>query len=256
MSMKFTIITATYNSADSITYAIDSVKKQTYGNYEIVFIDGASKDNTVELIKESMKGIEDKVTLISETDKGIYDALNKGIENSSGDIIAFLHADDFYADTDVLSAVHKKFTTEKSDSVYGDLEYVSKENTEKVIRFWESGDFKYDKLKNGWMPPHPAFFVKREVYEKYGNFDLSFKIAADYDFMMRVLFKEKISTSYLPKVCVKMRVGGASNKSVVNILRKSKEDLRAMKNNGLGGIQSLVSKNVRKVPQFFRKNKA
>ena len=251
MSMKFSIITATYNSAASVADSINSVLIQTYKNYELIFIDGASIDNTVEVIGKAVESIKSKVQIISEPDKGIYDALNKGIINSSGDIIAFLHADDIYASNTVLKSVAAKFDESLIDSVYGDLEYVSKENAEKTIRFWRSGTFAHSKLKRGWMPPHPSFFVKKSVYDQFGLFDLSFKIAADYDFMMRVLFKEKISTTYLPEVLVKMRVGGESNKSVSNIVRKSKEDLKAMRKNGLGGVPALLSKNIRKVPQFF-----
>lgn len=255
MSIKFSVITATYNSSASVADTIKSILNQDYDNYEIIFIDGASKDKTLDVIKTETFSAIDKVKIISEPDAGIYDALNKGIMNSAGDVIAFLHADDFYASDNVLRNIAAKFDEADSDSVYGDLEYVRKENTEKIIRYWRSGSFTIAKLKKGWMPPHPAFFVKKEIYEKFGNFDLSFKIAADYDFMMRVLFKEKISTAYLPEVLVKMRVGGESNKSISNILKKSNEDLRAMKKNSLGGLPALISKNIRKVPQFFtRKN--
>lgn len=255
MPLKFSIITATYNSESSVKDAVNSILSQDYNNFELIIIDGASKDKTVEFIKDITVDSKVPFKIISEPDKGIYDALNKGIKNSTGDVIAFLHADDVYASSNVLKSVAAKFDESIVDSVYGDLEYVSKENTEKTIRFWKSGTFTHSKLKLGWMPPHPSFFVKKSVYNQFGLFDLSFKIAADYDFMMRVLFKEKISTAYLPEVLVKMRVGGESNKSVSNIVRKSKEDLRAMKQNGLGGVPALFSKNIRKVPQFFTRKK-
>jgi len=132
---------------------------------------------------------------------------------------------------------------------------VTKENTDKVVRYWKSGEFSEKKLKNGWMPPHPTFYVKRDIYEKYGTFDTSFKIAADYDSILRFLGKEEISTHYISEVLVKMRVGGASNKSIKNLMQKSREDLKAMKNNGVGHIGSLFVKNASKVPQFFRKTK-
>ena len=137
------------------------------------------------------------------------------------------------------------------DSVYGDLTYVTKEDTSKVVRYRKSGVFTLGKLKRGWMPPHPTFYVKREVYEKYGAFDTSFKISADYDSILRYLGREKISTYYIPEVLVKMRVGGASNKSIKNLIQKSKEDLRAMRNNKVGHVGSLFVKNASKVPQFF-----
>ena len=137
------------------------------------------------------------------------------------------------------------------DSIYGDLTYVTKDDTSKVVRYWKSRVFTMAKLKRGWMPPHPTFYVKREVYEKYGAFDTSFKIAADYDSILRFLGREKISTHYIPEVLVKMRVGGASNKSIKNLVQKSKEDFKAMKNNGVGNVGSLFVKNASKVPQFF-----
>ena len=199
--------------------------------------------------------IKDKLKIVSEPDQGIYEALNKGIKFASGDVISFLHSDDFYADECVLKNVADKFEESKSDSVYGDLQYVRKNNIGKIVRHWESGDFDLRKLKNGWMPPHPSFFVKKKVYKKHGDFDLSFKIAADYDFMMRVLFKGQISASYLPEVCVKMRVGGESNRSIRNVIRKTKEDFRAIKNNDLGGLSTLLCKHMRKIPQFISQNK-
>ena len=204
-------------------------------------IDGASKDKTVSIAQEVLSKSKVESTVISEADKGIYDALNKGILNATGDIIAFLHADDLYNSSSVLSTVaeHLKKNTDL-DSIYGDLVYVQKDNTDKVVRFWQSGECTKKGMKNGWMPPHPSFFVKKSVYEKFGDFDTSFRIAADYDFMMRVLYKHSISTFYIPEVFVKMRVGGASNKSLKNIVHKSKEDLRAMKNNGIGGAVNTV----------------
>ena len=250
---EFSIITATFNSAESVASTIKSIKEQSYNDYEVLFIDGASTDNTVDIIREHTADISDRIKIVSEADKGIYDALNKGLNAANGEIISFLHADDFYASTETLKKVSERFKRDSSGSVYGDLLYVGKGNTNKVIRHWQSGECTRRKLKRGWMPPHPSFFVKKSIYEKYGAFDVSLKIAADYDFMMRVLFKENISTSYLPEVLVKMRVGGVSNKSLKNILRKSREDLIAMKKNELGGFISLVIKNIRKLPQFFFK---
>ncbi len=257
MSLKFSIITATFNSEASVSETVHSLFGQTYENYELIVVDGASKDKTVEVIESISKklSMEEKVRIISEPDKGIYDALNKGIARATGDVIAFLHADDVYASNDVLKNIADKFMQDDSEAVYGDLEYVAKDDLRKTIRYWQSGNYDESKLKNGWMPPHPSFFVKRGVYEKFGNFDLQFRIAADYDFMMRVLYKGKIITSYIPAVFVKMRVGGASNKSLKNIICKSREDLRAMKKNGMGGLLTLVIKNLRKLPQFLQRSK-
>ena len=250
--MKCSIITATYNSSNTILDAVRSVQTQTYADVEHVIIDGASKDNTVQLIRSAYADSSNSPVIVSEPDKGIYDALNKGIEKSTGEVIAFLHADDLYSDSRVVEKVMSCFEGNDIDSVYGDLTYVNKENTNKVIRFWESGQYTIKKLKRGWMPPHPSFFVKRKIYERFGTFDTSFRIAADYDFMMRVLYKEKVSSFYLSEVLVKMRVGGESNRSLKNLIQKSKEDLQAMRNNKLGGIFTLFSKNLRKIPQFFR----
>ena len=252
--MKVSIITATYNSEKLVVDAINSLISQTYSDIQSVLIDGASKDGTVALVEKSFLNSKISSKIISEPDQGIYDALNKGINNADGDIIGFLHADDLYDNCDVISKVVSLFKKNPDlQSLYGDLVYVQKENTAKVVRYWQSGECSHVEMKKGWMPPHPAFFVRKEVYEKFGLFDTSYNIAADYDFMMRVLYKGGISTAYIPEVFVKMRVGGASNKSLKNIWRKSKEDLRAMKTNELGGVATLVNKNFRIIPQFFKK---
>lgn len=253
--MKCSIITATYNSSDTVLDAVNSIISQSFENIEPVIIDGASKDDTVSVIEEAYKKSKITPIIVSEPDKGIYDALNKGIERSTGDVIAFLHADDLYSDVNVIQKVMDCFEQSGVDSVYGDLTYVQKDNTDKVIRYWESGSYTVSDLEKGWMPPHPSFFVKRNLYKKFGSFDTSFRIAADYDFMMRILFKEKVSSQYLPEVLVKMRVGGESNRSLKNLIQKSKEDLRAMRNNDLGGFLTLSKKNLRKIPQFFKRSK-
>lgn len=248
--MKISIITSVWNNKATLGDAIDSVLAQTYDNIEYIIVDGASTDGTVELIQS----YGDKITkFVSEHDKGIYDGLNKGVALATGDIIGFLHSDDIYVDENTIAGVVETFQKHQSDSMYGDLVYVSKEDTSNVVRFWKSGDYAFEKLAKGWMPPHPTFFVKRECYTKYGAFDTTFRIAADYDFMLRVLGKHKISTAYLPKVIYKMRVGGASNKSIANIIKKSKEDIRALRNNNIGGYLTLLMKNLSKIPQFFKK---
>jgi len=244
--MKVSIITVVYNNKKTIKNAIESVLSQTYKNIEYIIIDGASIDGTVEIIKSYGNKID---KFISEPDKGIYDGLNKGINLASGDIIGFLHSDDVYTNDEVVKKVVEVFEKYNCDGVYGDLVYVSK-RSDKVIRYWKSGEFSIYKLKKGWMPPHPTLFLKREIYEKYGLFDLSFKIAADYDFMLRVL-KDNLKLSYIPEVLYKMRIGGESNKSLKNIILKSKEDYKALKKNRLGGISTLIYKNFIKIPQFF-----
>ena len=250
--MKISIITSTYNSLSTVQSSLDSFASQTYKNKEHVFIDGASKDGTKELLQGYCQKHENSI-LVSEPDKGIYDALNKGVANSTGDIIGICHSDDFFADEQVLSKVANAFGDKYIQAVYGDLQYVSKNNPENVVRNWVSGDYKLSLLKKGWMPPHPAFFVKKELYEKFGNFDLSYKIAADYDLMMRFLGVHGIVPGYIPEVLCKMRVGGESNRSLKNIWRKSCEDYRVMKSNGIGGLGTLFMKNFSKIGQFVKK---
>jgi len=248
--MKISIITSVYNSVSTIEDTIQSVLSQNYPNIEYIVVDGASKDGTVDTIQKYRNQI---AIFVSEKDKGIYDGMNKGIELATGDIIGFLHSDDIYTNEYVISEVIATFEKYGTDSIYGDLVYVERKNIENVVRYWKSGDYSIDKLVKGWTPPHPTFFLKKECYEKYGKFDLNLTISADYDFMLRVLGKHKISTAYLPKVIYKMRVGGASNKSIANIIKKSKEDIRALRNNNIGGYLTLLMKNLSKIPQFFKK---
>jgi len=227
-----------------------SVTTQTHTNVEYIVVDGGSTDGTLEIIKKFADRIS-KWT--SEPDNGIYDALNKGIGMATGDVVGFLHADDLFAADTVLTTVARHLERQNVDSCYGDLLYVDKNDINKTIRYWKSSPFDSALLKKGWMPPHPTFFVKRRAYEKYGMFDTSFSIAADYELMLRFLCQYKISTSYIPEVLVKMRMGGESNRSLRNLLRKSSEDYRAMKMHNVGGIFTLVRKNLSKIPQFFHR---
>jgi glycosyltransferase len=249
--LKISIITSVYNNQETIAEAMDSVLSQTYTDIEYIIIDGGSTDDTVNIIKSYQNRI---AVFISESDKGIYDGLNKGIKLATGDVIGFLHSDDLYENNTVIEKVAKAFMASEIDSVYGDLTYVNKSDPTKVIRYWKSGEFTLKKLGRGWMPPHPTFFVKRDIYQQRGQFDTSFKIAADYDLMLRFLGKYKISTDYIPNVLIKMRVGGESNKSLKNVIRKSTEDLQAMRNNNIGGFLSLIFKNLSKVKQFIKKD--
>jgi len=249
-NLKISIITVVYNNKETIKDAIDSVLSQTYKNIDYIVVDGASSDGTVEIVQSCGEKIS---TFVSEKDKGIYDGLNKGLSLATGDFIAFLHSDDLYASNSVIANVMKEFESDDSlDGVYGDLIYTPKHDTSKVLRYWKSKDFDSSLLKQGWMPAHPTLILNKEVYEKYGNFDLGFKIAGDYDFMLRVL-SAGIKVKYIPEVLYKMRVGGESNKSLKNIIQKSREDLRALKRNDVGGVFTLLVKNFSKLGQFFRK---
>lgn len=247
--MKISIITSVWNNKETIKDAIDSVLSQTYENIEYIIVDGGSSDGTVEVVQS----YGDKIhKFISEKDKGIYDGLNKGVSLASGDVVAFLHSDDLYVDENVVANVVDIFIRLQVDGVYSDLVYTTKQDTSKVLRYWKSRPFEMKMLSSGWMPAHPTLFLKRSVYEKFGMFDLSFRIAADYDFMLRVL-SAGLKVHYLPKVLYKMRVGGESNKSIRNIIRKSREDLKALQKNKIGGIWTLALKNLSKIKQYIGK---
>lgn len=249
--MKISVITAVYNNLSMIKSALESVKSQSYTDIEYIVIDGSSTDGTKEFLDQNIQHI---TTFISEPDNGIYDALNKGIKLATGDIICFLHADDVYSDNDVLKEVANHFKNNKVDSVYGNLVYVSKDDINNVVRYWKSGEFSRSKLNFGWMPPHPAFFVKKEIYEKYGFFDTTYTIAADYDFILRILGTKNLSTSYIDRTLYKMRLGGVSNRNIKSIIMKSREDYKALKKNNVGSVFTLIFKNISKIPQFIISN--
>ena len=248
MGLKFSIITVCYNSSKTIIDTIKSVNNQTYKNIEHIFIDGLSSDNTLEIIKRNSK--RDNL-IISEKDNGLYDAINKGIKNASGDVVGILHSDDLFPSTDIILDLATIFQEENLDVIYGDLQYVNKKNSNKIVRFWKSCKFSPKLLRKGWMPPHPTLFLKTNIYEKHGFFDLTYKISADYDFMLRVFKDSEIKFGYLPKVITKMRTGGASNRSLKNIFIKSKEDYRAIKSNNIGNFITLLKKNISKLKQFI-----
>jgi glycosyltransferase involved in cell wall biosynthesis len=246
--MRISVITATFNRVDTVAEALASVAGQTWPQVEHIVIDGASTDGTLQLIEAQRDRL---AVLVSEPDGGIYDALNKGFARSSGDVIGLMHSDDFYADDRVLERVAQAFADPVVDGVYGDLDYVAKADPTRIIRRWRSGTYRREKLAHGWMPPHPTLFLRRSVIERWGGFDTSFRIAADYDAMLRYLARGNIRLAYIPEVLVKMRVGGESNRSLSRILRKSREDYTALRRNEVGGMGALVWKNLSKVGQFF-----
>jgi len=247
--MKFSIITTVLNNREHVESCIRSVLNQSYDDIEYLVIDGCSLDGTTEIIDRYRSGI---AKFVCEPDDGIYDALNKGIKAATGDVIGILHADDFYEHEKVVESVVKCMETEDVDSCYGNLLYVSKTDTNKIIRFWKSSPYRQGQFRNGWMPPHCTFFAKKWVYEKYGLFRTDFKIAADYELMLRFLEKHRISTYHIDDVLIRMRVGGVSNRRLGNILQKSYEDYRAWKVNGLhGGLSAVFLKNISKLPQLL-----
>lgn len=245
--MKVSIVSATYNSEKSIEACLRSVREQDYPNIEHIVIDGASNDKTLQILEANKAGIG---KLISEKDDGIYDALNKGIEAATGDVIGFLHSDDLFAHKSVISHYVELFKNGFA-AVYSDLNYVS-QDLGRTIRKWRSGEYKEGMFKRGWMPPHPTFYVRKEVYAKFGKFNTDLRISADYECMLRLIHKEKINVAYLPELSILMRVGGESNKSLDNRLLANKEDVLAWEMNGLKRpTLTRYLKPLRKIGQFL-----
>jgi len=245
---RISVVTATFNRAATLAQCLRSVQSQTYPHVEHIIQDAGSTDWSLEVIKAMMT---ENTKLISHTDDGIYDGINKGIALATGDVVGLLHSDDFYASDTVLEKVAELMEDPAVDGVYGDLDYVDAEDTSKIIRKWRSGDYTANRLRQGWMPPHPTVYLRRSVFDSWGLYDTSYSVGADYDAMLRYLSKGKVTLAYLPEVMVKMRRGGKSNGSIVNILRKSSEDYRSIRRNGVGGFGTLARKNLSKVSQFF-----
>ena len=246
--MKISIITATYNSANTISETLSCVANQSYQNIEHIIIDGLSYDNTLEIVN-SFSHIS---SCISEKDNGIYDAMNKGIKAATGDIIGILNSDDFYASTEILKTVAETFNKTNCDVLYGDLHFVDAINTKQVKRKWVAGNHSFKDFLYGWMPPHPTFFVRKEVYEQYGLFNLSLGSAADYELMLRLMYKHQLKSQYLNKVMVHFRMGGASTKNLNNRIKANINDRKAWEVNGLNPKwYTLHLKPLRKIKQFF-----
>ncbi|MFN6379387.1 MAG: glycosyltransferase family 2 protein [Flavobacteriales bacterium] len=248
--MKVSIVTICYNSAETIRETIESVISQTYKDIEYIIVDGASKDNTCDIVRS----FGDRISrFVSEPDRGIYDAMNKGVKLATGDVIGILNSDDFYADANVITDIVSTFEKTNALGVYADLVYVNRDNVDKITRTWKSGVYEEGKFLFGWMPPHPTFFVKREVYQTYGHYTTELRSSSDYEFMLRVIHKEKISVGYLPRVITKMRVGGQSNVTLTNRKKANREDRRAWEMNGLKPyFFTIALKPLRKIPQFLR----
>jgi len=250
--MKISVITVCRNSEETIEHTICSVLAQQGVDIEFILVDGGSTDNTLQIIQK----YKDRIShFISEKDDGMYDALNKGIALAGGEVIALLHSDDFYTSSGVLLAVEKAFLSPGTDAVYGDLQYVGRLDPDKVFRNWIAGPYREGLFLQGWMPPHPAFFVRRRCYQQYGVFNTTFRTSADYELMLRFIHKHKIGLKYIPQVLVKMRVGGKSNVSFANRLRANREDRRAWKINGLRpDFFTLSRKPLSKFKQFFSRS--
>ena len=221
---------------------------------ELVVIDGGSTDGTLDVIE----GFHGRLgVFVSGPDKGIYDAMNKGLQLASGEVIGTLNADDLYQDDRVLATVLDAFRGGQAEVVYGDLVYVKKNDASSVVRFWKSNPYKHGAFERGWMPPHPTFFARRQVYERHGNFDLEFRLASDFELTMRFLAKAQVQSLYIPKVFVRMRMGGATNNSVRNVLEGNLESYRACKKNGLHVSPLFILRKIlSRLPQFFIKSRA
>lgn len=245
--VKISVVTAVFNREASVADALKSVNSQRYPNVEHVIQDGGSTDGTLDIIRAHA---HTHTKLVSAPDHGIYDAINKGIARSTGDVIGLMHSDDFFTSETVLGTIAAAFEDPEVDGVYGDLDYVSAQHTSRIVRRWRSGPFSPDRLSKGWMPPHPTLYLRRKVFELWGDYDTGYQIAADYDAMLRYLTKGQVRLSYVPQVLVKMRVGGESNRSLSRILQKSREDYRAIRHNHVGGFKTLAMKNLSKLKQF------
>lgn len=249
MNPSISIITAVYNGELFIKDCLDSIHSQTVPVEHLV-IDGASTDNTLDVVRE----ISPSAKILSEPDNGIYDAMNKGIRMASGDIVGILNADDFYAGPQVLEKVTTVFQESGVDALFADLVYVRPDNLDKVVRYYSGAGFSPDKFAWGWMPPHPTFFVRRELYERYGMFRTDYRIAADYELTARFLAKHKVRYSYLPEVIVRMRTGGVSTRNMRSNLILNQEILRACAENDIPtNVLKVYSKYFRKMSQLFKR---
>jgi len=247
--MKITIITATYNSSQTIAECIDSVNQQTHQDIEQIIIDGYSIDKTLEIIKSLPNRV---IKVISERDKGIYDAMNKGIKLSTGKVIGILNSDDLYIDSKVIEKIASIFETTSADCVHADLYYVNKDDTSQIVRHWQTCDYVPGAFKKGWHPAHPTFFVRKEIYEKYGLFNLDFSLAADFELMLRFFERYHVTSIYLPEPIVRMRLGGATSKNITNIILQNIECYKAFKVNGIKvSLLYPLYRLLPKLKQFF-----
>jgi glycosyltransferase involved in cell wall biosynthesis len=251
--LKISVVTVCYNSAEHIADAIRSVDAQTWPHIEHLVIDGASKDDTLAIVRSHSRP---ERTVVSEPDKGIYDAMNKGLRLATGDVIGFLNSDDFYADPQALERVAQAFSDPQVDAVYGDIVFVSREDETRVVRLWTSRPHTQGLCATGWMPPHPSLYVRRSAYEQHGDYDTAFPAAADFEMALRLLDKAGLKSAYIPFVQVRMRMGGQSTGGLRNIISGSREVSRACRKHGLpGGLGFVLKRLLVKVPQFLQRPK-
>jgi glycosyltransferase involved in cell wall biosynthesis len=246
--MKFSIITVVYNGADTIRGTIESVLSQNYKNIEYIIIDGSSTDGTQKIVKSYGEKIS---KFVSEKDNGLYDAMNKGIALATGDVLGILNSDDLYYDNNIVTTVVEVLKEKDVDAVYGDMIYFKKAQPEIIVRHYKSSKFKIKDFERGIMPGHASFFARKKCYDKYGGFDESFKITADFDLLLRFLYVHKISAVYIPKILIKMSMGGVST-SGLNNLKMNNELLRICKKNSVKtNLLKIYSKYLIKVFEFI-----
>jgi glycosyltransferase involved in cell wall biosynthesis len=246
--MKVSIITVTMNSEKYLSDCINSVRRQNYRDIEHIIIDGKSTDGTLNIIHQNLNHIS---YWISETDRGMYDAINKGLEMATGDVVGILNSDDMFATADAVKSIVDCFETTGTDSVYGDLVYVDACNTQKILRYWKGVSYKRSRFRYGWMPAHPTFYMRRELIDQYGIYENHYYTAADYEFMARYLFLHKVSSRYIDTMLVKMRSGGISNENLKSRLRANRRDFLAMRKNKIPfSFFVSILKPLIKLPQF------
>ena len=248
--MKISIITVSFNSKNTIANTISSVFSQDYDNIEYIIIDGASKDGTVNIIEEFSNIYNFKY--ISEPDNGIYDAMNKGLSFATGDIVGFLNSDDFFSNERIISTVAKIMQNHFVDACYGDLIYVDKVHAKKIIRFWKSKSYSPGLCLSGWMPAHPTFYLRKSIYDTFGYYDTNYKLQSDFEMMIRLFEIKKITSVYIPIVMVCMRIGGASNARLSNIIKGNIEAIESCRKHGFkAGYLFVIKKFLSRIPQFF-----
>lgn len=252
--MKISLITVTYNAGGTLRCAIESALRQTYSNLEYIIVDGASKDNTLDIIRTYESQFNGRMKWISEPDCGLYDAMNKGIRMATGDVVGILNSDDFFTSNDVLEKVADSFTGNDVDAVYGDIHFVRSDDLNRCVRYYSSRIFRRGLMRLGFIPAHPSFYCRRECFEKYGCYKTDYKIAADFDLLLRFIYVHRIRIKYLPVDMVTMRLGGASTSGLKSRMTGMKEHLRSFRENGVKTNRFLLSlRYFYKLTEYFRK---
>lgn len=252
--MKISLITVTYNAGGVLCCAIESALHQTYSNLEYIIVDGASKDNTLDIIRAYEPQFQGRMKWISEPDCGLYDAMNKGIRMATGDVVGILNSDDFFTSNDVLEKVADSFTGNDVNAVYGDIHFVRSDDLNRCVRYYSSRIFRRGLMRLGFIPAHPSFYCRRECFEKYGCYKTDYKIAADFDLLLRFIYVHRIRIKYLPVDMVTMRLGGASTSGLKSRMTGMKEHLRSFRENGVKTNRFLLSlRYFYKLTEYFRK---